>query len=114
MLRSASVPLANIGSRLYWLVIGLGLVLGSLELAQVGVLLFAFVVVFQLITLPVEFDASHRAMKTLEESHILAGEELKGAGKVLGAAAMTYVASLFSSVLQLLRLVLLTRNRDDS
>ena len=114
MLRSASVPLANIGSRLYWLVIVLGLVLGSLELAQVGVLLFAFVVVFQLITLPVEFDASHRAMKTLEESNILAGEELKGAGKVLGAAAMTYVASLFSSVLQLLRLVLLTRNRDDS
>ena len=77
-------------------------------------LLFSFVVLFQLVTLPVEFDASHRAMKTLESSNILSGEELKGAGKVLGAAAMTYVASLFSSVLQLLRLILLTRRRDDS
>ena len=112
-LRSASVPMANIGSTLYWLVIVLGLVLGSLELTQLGILLFGFVVFFQVITLPVEFDASKRAMKIMEERGILYGEELKSAGKVLGAAAMTYVASLFSSILQMLRLVLLTRGRND-
>ena len=112
-MRSASVPMANIGSTLYWLVIVLGLILSSMELVMFGILLFGFVVLFQLITLPVEFNASNRAMKVLEERGILYGEELKSAGKVLGAAAMTYVASLFSSILQLLRLFLLARNSDD-
>lgn len=112
-LRSASVPVANIGSRLYWPVIILGLILGYMELAQIGVLLFSFVVLFQLITLPVEFNASSRAMQILSERNLLMGEELSGARKVLTAAAMTYVASLFSSILQLLRLVLLTRRSDD-
>lgn len=112
-MRSASVPMANIGSTLYWLVIVIGLILSSMELVMVGILLFGFVVLFQLITLPVEFNASRRAMQVLEERGILYGEELTGAGKVLGAAAMTYVASLFSSILQLLRLFLLARSNDD-
>lgn len=114
-LRSAAVPIANIGSMLSWPVIVLGLILGYTGLAQVGVFLFSFVVLFQLITLPVEFNASNRAMAVLKERGILMGGELTGAEKVLRAAALTYVASLFSSILQLLRLVLLTggnRRRD--
>ena len=113
VLRSASVPLANIGYMIYWPVILLGLILGYMELAQIGVLMFSFVVLFQLITLPVEFNASRQALRILSDRNILAGEELKGAGKVLGAAALTYVAALANSVLQLLRLVLLTRRRRD-
>ena len=112
-LRSASVPVANFGSMLYWPLIVLGLLLGSIGLAQVGVVLFGAVVLFQLITLPVEFNASRRAMQILSEGNLLVGEELSAAGTVLRAAAMTYVASLFSSLLQLLRLVLLTNRRRD-
>ena len=112
-LRSAAVPIANIGSSLSWPIILLGLILGFPGLAQAGVLLFGFVVAFQLITLPVEFNASSRAMQILEERSILMGDELSGAKKVLRAAAMTYVAAAFSSILQLLRLMLLTRRRND-
>ncbi len=112
-LRSVSVPVANIGSKLAWPVIILGIVLGSTGLAQVGVFLFSFVVLFQLITLPVEFNASRRAMTILRDANILHGSELTGAGKVLSAAAMTYVAAAASSILQLLRLVLLVRRHDD-
>ncbi len=108
-LRSASVPIANIGSKISWPVIFVGLIFGWLGVARIGVLLFSFVVLFQLITLPVEFNASSRALKVLEESKLLIGGELKGATKVLRAAALTYVAALFSSILQLLRLILLTR-----
>ncbi len=115
-LRSASVPLANIGSKVSWPVILIGLLLGFTELAQFGIFLFIFVVLFQLITLPVEFDASARALKILEQDNILEGEEHKGATKVLKAAAMTYVAALFTTILQLLRLVLIvsgnSRSRD--
>lgn len=111
-LRSASVPIANIGSKLSWPIILLGLIMGWTGLAQVGVLLFTFVVFFQLITLPVEFNASSRALRVLEERKLLIGGELKGATKVLRAAALTYVASLFSSILQLLRLILLTKRND--
>ena len=112
-LRSASVPVANIGSMLSWPLIVIGLLLGSTGLAQFGVLLFTAVVFFQLITLPVEFNASRRAMTILEESGLLYGEEVPAARKVLSAAAMTYVAALFSSLLQLLRLFLLTRRNND-
>ncbi len=108
-LRSLSVPIANIGSMLSWPVILLGLLFGMPGLAQIGVFLFTFVVLFQLITLPVEFNASNRALRILEESGMLVGEELKGSSKVLRAAALTYVAALFSAILQLLRLVILTR-----
>lgn len=108
-LRAVSVPVANIGSKLSWPVIIIGLILGQMGIARIGVVLFGFVVLFQLITLPVEFDASNRALKILEQKKLLIGGELKGATKVLRAAALTYVASLFSSILQLLRLILLTR-----
>jgi hypothetical protein len=108
-LRSASVPIANIGSMLSWPLILIGLLLGSFGLAQIGVFLFVFVVAFQLITLPVEFDASSRALKVLNQQNMLFGDEMSGARKVLKAAALTYVAALFASILQLLRLVLLTQ-----
>ncbi len=110
-LRSLAVPIANIGSKLSWPIIIIGLVLGLTGLAQVGVFLFTFVVLFQLITLPVEFNASSRALKILESGNMLMDDELRGASKVLRAAAMTYVASLLAVILQLLRLVLLTRRR---
>ena len=110
-LRSASVPIANIGSKLSVPIIIIGLILGLTGLAKIGVFLFSFVVLFQLITLPVEFNASNRAMKILGETGMLEGEELSGAGKVLKAAALTYVAAMISAILQLLRLILLTNNR---
>ena len=110
-MRSLAVPIANIGSKLSWPIIIIGLVLGLTGLAQVGVFLFTFVVLFQLITLPVEFNASSRALKILEGGNMLMEDELRGASKVLRAAAMTYVASLLATILQLLRLVLLTRRR---
>ena len=111
-LRSLSVPVANIGSKLSWPIIFIGLILGYMGLARVGVFLFTFVVLFQLITLPVEFDASRRALKIMEEKKLLIGGELKGASKVLKAAALTYVASLLSSILQLFRLILLTQGNN--
>lgn len=110
-LRSLSVPLANIGSRLSWPLMVLGLVLGWSGLLYTGIILFTAVVFFQLITLPVELDASHRALKILGNRNMLYGEELGAAKKVLTAAALTYVAALFSAILQLLRLILLANNR---
>ncbi len=110
-LRSLSVPVANFGSMLSWPLIIIGLILGQTGLARVGVVLFTFVVIFQLITLPVEFDASQRAVNILGSSMILEEEELRGAKKVLRAAALTYVAALFASILQLLRLVLIVNSR---
>lgn len=111
-LRSVSVPVANFGSKLSWPLILIGLLLGSTGLAKLGVILFLFVVFFQVVTLPVEFNASRRAVKVLNERNMLAGNELSSAKKVLSAAAMTYVAAVFSSVLQLLRLVLLVQGSD--
>ena len=111
-LRSVSVPVANFGSKLSWPLILIGLLLGSTGLAKLGVILFLFVVFFQVVTLPVEFNASRRALKVLNERNMLAGKELGCARKVLSAAAMTYVAAVFSSVLQLLRLVLLVQGSD--
>lgn len=108
-LRSASVPVANIGSKLSWPIVLLGIFLGMYGLAEIGVLLFIFVVLFQLITLPVEFNASARALKILETSNILDTKELGGAKKVLSAAALTYVAALFASILQLLRLLMIVQ-----
>lgn len=110
-IRAAVIPIANIGSALSWPIILLGLFLGATGLMQLGVVLFSLVVVFQLLTLPVEFDASARALRTLRERNMLESSELTGARKVL-TAALTYVAALLTSILQLLRLVLLTR-RDD-
>ena len=101
-----------VGSSLSWPVILLGLIFGATGLMQIGVLLFSLVVIFQLLTLPVEFDASARALRTLRDRNMLAGRELSGARQVLTAAALTYVAALVTSVLQLLRLVLITRRND--
>ncbi|MDD5853637.1 MAG: zinc metallopeptidase [Lachnospiraceae bacterium] len=114
-LRSLSVPVANIGSKLSWPLILIGLLIGYTPLAQIGVILFLAVVLFQLITLPVEFNASHRALQVLKQDSMLSTDELSGARKVLTAAALTYVAALFSTILQLLRLVMIVnggRRRD--
>ena len=92
-----------------WL--ALGLVLGLAPLVQVGIWMFALMAVFQLVTLPVEFNASARALATLERENYLEPSELRGARKVLQAAALTYVAALLVTVMQLLRLVLLFGNR---
>ena len=90
----------------------LGAIINNGILVNVGIILFSFAVVFQLITLPVEFNASGRALRILKEQNILHGDELSGARKVLGAAAMTYVASMVAILLQLLRLVLIFGRRD--
>ncbi len=110
-IRSAIIPVTQLGSSLAIPIAILGLIMGMDLLVQVGILLFCAVVVFQLITLPVEFNASRRAMETLSNDHILEGDELIGARRVLSAAAMTYVASLIVAVANLLRLLAL-RNRN--
>ena len=112
-MRNAIVPVVNIGSKLSWPVILLGLLFSSVNLLNVGIVLFALVVLFQIVTLPVEFNASGRALKILDSRGILSGQELRGARKVLSAAAMTYVAATVSTLLQLLRLVLLFGRRRD-
>ena len=104
-IRSAFVPLANLGNFAYIYVFLLGLLFNNDLLVNIGIVLFAFVVIFQLVTLPVEFNASSRAMKTLESQLILERDELPAAKKTLSAAAMTYVASLLVSLTQLLRLI---------
>lgn len=112
-IRSALVPAANIGSRLGIPIIVLGVILGlNGTLVQIGIWVFALSVLFQLVTLPVEFNASGRAMDMLERYGILRTDEMGVCKKVLSAAAMTYVAAAASSILQLLRLVLLFGNRD--
>lgn len=111
-LRNAVLPAANIGSALSVPLIFIGFLLSMQLLVTFGILLFSCVLLFQLVTLPVEFDASRRAVKTLDESGILSGDELVGAKKVLGAAAMTYVAAVLTTAAQLLRLVLISRRRD--
>lgn len=111
-IRTALVPLANIGSNVGIWVVMLGLVLGLSEtLTNIGILLFSFGVLFQIVTLPVEFNASHRALKMLVEYGILDESENAQTRKVLQAAAMTYVAAAASSVMQLLRLIILSNNR---
>ena len=98
-LRTVFAPIANIVSTLSGILITAGLAFDFLGLARVGVLLFTFVVIFRLITLPVEIDASRRALIAIEENDLLRGSELECAGKVLKAATLTYVAALFSSPL---------------
>ena len=111
-LRSAIVPVANIGSTLSWPLFLAGLIFSIRPLLTVGIILFTFAVLFQLVTLPVEFNASSRALKMLGSSGMLGNDEVKGARKVLTAAALTYVAALASSILQLLRLIILAGGRD--
>ena len=115
VLRSTLVPAANIGSSLSWPIFVAGLIFSMRPLLMLGILLFGLAVIFQLVTLPVEFNASSRAIRILEGNGMLGESEITGAKKVLRAAAMTYVASLASSILQLLRLVILAggNRRDD-
>ena len=114
-IRGALVPVANFGSTIAWPLILLGLFFNS-QMSQVllnlGILAFSLAVLFQIVTLPVEFNASSRALKMLGSSGMLGADEVKGARKVLTAAALTYVAALASSILQLLRLIILAGGRD--
>lgn len=111
-IRSAIVPITNIGSKLAVPLIIIGIVCSSLSeffvwLAYIGIIAFSLTVVFQLVTLPTEFNASSRALETIRANNILTAEELKGSRKVLSAAAMTYVAALAVAVGQLLRLLII-------
>ena len=108
-LRSAFVPVANIGSYASWILILSGS--SSQAWLTAGIVCFSATVLFHIITLPVEFNASSRAIKVLEGNGILYGDEIKGAKKVLGAAALTYVASAATAILQLLRLIILYGGR---
>ncbi len=110
--RNLIYPAVSICSRTWvWLFL-IGCAIGLFIMTEIAIVFFAFVVLFQLITLPVEFDASRRAIRTLDSMGILYGGELDGARKVLRAAAMTYVAALLVSLLQLFRLIASTRRRN--
>lgn len=114
--RSALVPVANIGSSLAWPLIIIGALFNnrmSMTLIEAGIILFSLAVLFQLVTLPVEINASRRAMVMLREQAILGDQELNMTRKVLTAAALTYVAGAASAILQLLRIILLFGGRDD-
>lgn len=114
-IRAALVPVANLGSNLAWPLIIIGLLLGGAgsTLMTIGILLFSLAVLFQLVTLPVEYNASHRAVSLLDSTGILAGQEVGQTRKVLNAAALTYVAAAAASILQLLRLLMLFNRRRD-
>ncbi|MDD3185928.1 MAG: zinc metallopeptidase [Anaerostipes sp.] len=112
-LRSAFVPVANIGSNASWVFIILGVIMGMNQtLIYTGIFLFSFAVLFQLITLPVEFNASNRALRILASSNMMQETEVRQTRKVLTAAALTYVAAAASAILSLLRLVLLFSGND--
>lgn len=110
-IRNAIIPVTRFGSSLSTPLVILGLVLSSDFLITAGILLFCAVVLFQAITLPVEFNASGRALKTLRSSHFLEDDEMKGARSVLTAAAMTYVAAMLSALLSLVRLLVISGRR---
>lgn len=112
-LRTAIIPATQLGSKVSFILLLIGMVLYSQSLFFIGILLFSLTTIFQLVTLPVEFNASHRALETLENQGILYEDELSGARKVLKAAALTYVAALLMSALQLLRYVLIFLGRSN-
>ena len=115
-LRSALVPVANLGSMLAWPLILIGLFINgrsSTLVIDLGIVLFSAAVLFQLVTLPVEFDASRRALVMLRTQNILSDDELKNTRKVLKSAAFTYVAGAAAAILQLLRIILLVGGRRD-
>lgn len=112
-IRSVIVPMANFGSRLSWIFLVVGLLLPTKFnfVVIIGIVLFSLSVLFTLITLPVEFNASNRALKTIKETNMLNPQEYDGAKKVLTSAAMTYVAAAATSIAQLLRLLMIANNR---
>ena len=115
-IRGALVPIANFGSTIAWPRIIIGLFFNSRSSAlflNLGILAFSLAVLFQIVTLPVEFNASNRAIRVLGSSGMLYEDEVKATRKVLTAAALTYVAGAASAILQLLRIILLTGNRRD-
>ena len=117
-LRAAIIPMTNIGSKLAMPLIILGLILSAtaakyITIAYAGIICFSLSALFQLVTLPVEFNASRRALDTIESFGVLSSSEQEGARKVLSAAAMTYVAALAVSLAQLLRLLLMVQRRDN-
>ncbi len=112
-IRNGIIPISRLGSTLSMPILLVGLLFNSGVLVEVGILLFSTMALFQLVTLPVEFNASARALRTLGDYRILDDDETQMAGKVLKAAALTYVAALISSIAQLLRLILLYGRRND-
>lgn len=111
--RNLVVPVTNFSSSIYMLFIFIGIIMNSFSMIQLGIMLFAVIVIFQVITLPVEFNASRRAIATLGGDGVLDAEELSGAKRVLGAAAMTYVAAMVTAVLQLLQLLMVFGGHND-
>jgi len=111
LMRNTIAPIAGFGSNLSWILILGGLVLDRFQLIQIGIIFFLAVVIFQLITLPVEFNASKRAIALLSEGGIITSQEIGPARKVLNAAALTYVAAALTAVLQLLRFIMLANRR---
>ena len=110
-LRTAIIPITNIGSTLSMPMVLIGFFMGMQPLVNLGLLLFATVAIFQLVTLPVEFNASRRALATIEDGGFLTEQEQRGAKQVLSAAALTYVAALLTSIAQLMRFVLIFLGR---
>lgn len=111
IIRNSIVPVVNFASNASWILLFAGLIMGYLNLINIGILLFAAVVVFQLITLPVEFNASSRALKHLKSENLVWGKEADGVKSVLNAAALTYIAAALTAILQLLRLIALRDRR---
>lgn len=112
IIRNSIVPVVNFGSNISWVLFIAGMIFRVRGLTSIGILLFSLVVIFQIITLPVEFNASSRALKLLDSKGILYSEELSGAKSVLNAAAMTYVAAAITAIANLLRLIVISRRND--
>ena len=110
-IRSKLVPIVNFSTKIGYAVIIIGLAAGALKIATIGIILLMSMLLFQLVTLPVEFDASRRGKKELDELYVLDGSEQKGAAKMLRAAAFTYVASVLSTLFQVLRLALMVASK---
>lgn len=112
-IRASLVPIVNFSTKFGYIVITIGLIMGALKIALIGLILLLTMLLFQLVTLPVEFDASRRGKKELDELHILNSTEQKGSAKMLSAAAFTYVASVLSTLLEILRLASMLMPRND-
>lgn len=113
ILRNTMIPLASLGSNLSWLIIMIGFIIQALALIKFGITLFIFVVIFQIITLPVEFDASKKAKIMLSEFGIVPSRDIAAVNKVLNAAALTYIAATASAIATLLYFILRTGSIDD-
>lgn len=113
IIRSKLVPVVNLSSKLGYIAILIGALFSFLNLIYMGIALEAVILLFQLVTLPVEFDASRRALNELESLNLLDNDEIRKARKVLKSAAMTYVASVLSTIIEILRLILIFTRRDD-